>query len=94
MSEQKLHQISLVNREEFKMKGVTKVETFDDVEIILETNMGPLSLRGENLHINQLNLETGDLSVIGQVKAIQYLEAQGVKAAKGKGKNILDRLLK
>lgn len=94
MPDQKVHQIFLLNREEFKMKGVTKVDTFDDSEIILETNMGCLVLKGENLHINQLNLENGDMAVIGLITSMQYVEPQAMKAAKGKGKNILDRLLK
>ncbi len=92
--EQKVHHFSLVNREEFKLKGVTKVETFDESEIVLETNAGPMSLKGENLHIHNLNLETGDLAVIGLVKSIQYLDPQGYKSVKGKGKSILNRLLK
>lgn len=94
MAEQKMHHFSLVNREEFKLKGVTKVETFDDSEIVLETNAGPLALKGENLHINNLNLESEDLIVLGSVKSIQYLDPQGYKSAKGKGKSILNRLLK
>lgn len=94
MPEQKVHQFSLVNREDFKLKGVTKVENFDETEIVLETNAGPLALKGENLHINNLNLETGDLAVIGLIKTIQYLDPHGYKSAKGKGKSILNRLLK
>jgi sporulation protein YabP len=94
MVEQKVHQFSLLNREDFKLNGVTKVETFDDQEIIIETNAGPLGIFGENLHINRLNLETGDLEVIGLIKSIQYLEPQGIKSAKGKGKSLISRILK
>lgn len=91
MPEQKAHHFSLTNKDDFKMKGVTKVENFDDAEILLETNMGPLILKGDKLHINLLNLETGEMHVTGEVKTIAYLDPQG---AKGKGKNILQRILK
>ncbi|HHT62491.1 MAG: sporulation protein YabP [Bacillota bacterium] len=94
MPDQKVHYFSLDNREVFKLKGVTKVETFDDAEIVLETNAAPMVLKGENLHINNLNLEAGELTVIGLMKTIQYLEPQGYKSVKGKGKSILNRLLK
>ncbi|MEL7566726.1 MAG: sporulation protein YabP [Dehalobacterium sp.] len=95
MPEQKVHHhFSLVNREEFSLKGITKVETFDESEIVMETNAGPLAIKGENLHIHNLNLETGDLAVLGLVKSIQYLDPQGYKSVKGKGKSILNRLLK
>lgn len=93
MPDRNLHQVSILNREEVKLKGVIKVETFDDEEIILETNMGPLALRGENLHISHLNLETGELAAVGTVKSLQYLE-QGMKTAKGKGKSVIKRLMK
>ncbi|MGI6685115.1 MAG: sporulation protein YabP [Bacillota bacterium] len=94
MPEQKVHYFSLDHREVFKLKGVTKVETFDDAEIVLETNECPMAIKGENLHINHLNLEAGDLVVLGLIKTIQYLDPQGYKSAKGKGKSILNRLLK
>jgi len=94
MVEQKTHEFSLKNREDFRLKGVIKVETFDDCEVVLETTAGPLAVRGDNLHINQLNLETGELSVVGLIKSIQYMEAQGLKGVKGKGKSIIDRILK
>jgi len=94
MPEQKVHYLSLDNREVFKLKGVTKVETFDEEEIVLETNVAPMVVKGDNLHINNLNLEAGDLTVIGLVKMIQYLDPQGYKSAKSKGKSILNRLLK
>jgi sporulation protein YabP len=94
MSMGKEHQFSLINKEDFKLKGVTKVETFDDSEIVLATNGGPLILKGENLHINNLDLETGDLSVLGLIKSIQYLDAEGYQSLKGKSKGIIKRLLK
>lgn len=94
MAEQKNHQVSLFNREELKIQGVKKVESFDDEEIILETIMGVLALKGKNLHINHLDLDTGDLAVIGFIKTLQYLEQQAGKSAKGKGKSFISRLLK
>lgn len=94
MADQKAHYFSLDNREVFKLKGVTKVDTFNDEEIVLETNLSPMSVKGDNLHINNLNLEAGDLIVIGTIKSIQYLDPQGYKSIKGKGKSFINRLLK
>lgn len=94
MPEQKVHHFSLVNREELMLKGIIKVETFDESEIVIETNGGPMALKGENLHIQNLNLDTGDLAVLGLIKSIQYLDPHGYKTIKGKGKSILNRLLK
>ncbi len=84
------HSISLHARKLLVMEGIEHVESFDDSEIVLETNLGRLVLKGEGLHITQLNLETGNLSAEGYFTLIQYFESRG----KGKGKGILSRILK
>lgn len=66
------HQLSLKKREELRLTGVHNVESFDDQEIVLETNSGGLIIRGEDLHISQLNLEAGNLAVHGFVEVLQY----------------------
>lgn len=90
----KPHQLTLSNREEIKLTGIIRVNNFDEEEIDLETNMGVLAVRGEGLHINQLNIDTGEVAVIGLIKSLQYLEEQGMKNVKRKGKGFLDRILK
>lgn len=85
------HQVVITNREQVVVEGVIHVEKFDDEEIILETDLGMMSLRGEELHIKQLSLDQGQLIVDGVVKTVDYLE-DGGRARKGKGKGLLDRI--
>lgn len=94
MSEHQEHYFSLAGQETFKLKGVKKVETFDEGEIVIETNGGPMMIKGEKLHINHLNLEDGDIIVWGLIKTIQYLDMEKYMSAKEKGKGIIKRLLK
>ena len=84
------HSISIGGRKKLNMEGVQHVESFDDSELVLETNMGMLILKGEDLHITQLSLETGHLAAEGFFSSLQYLESKG----KGKGKGILNRIFK
>lgn len=67
------HGLELVDRNLLTMTGVSKVETFDDREIVLHTQLGLLTVRGESLHIRHLDLEQGDLVLDGEVGALLYV---------------------
>ena len=84
----KRHQITLQNREKLSIDGVTHVESFDDMEIVLQTDAGTLIIRGEGLHIKELNIDSSNLSVVGHVSAMEYTGEVGDR----KGKGILGRL--
>lgn len=86
----KKHQVTIAEREHLVVDGVTNVESFDDREIILETDLGMLIIRGEELHITELNLENANLVVDGYMKALEYA---GDSMSK-RGKGILAKLFK
>lgn len=65
------------------MEGVVNVDSFDNEEVVVETDLGGLIVRGEQLHIKELNLESGTLQVTGIVHGLQYV-GEGF-ARKGKG---------
>ncbi|NLM68549.1 MAG: sporulation protein YabP [Firmicutes bacterium] len=77
------HQILLVQRERLNVDGVLNVESFDDREIVLETEEGGLFIRGEDLHINELNLETSSLVVVGYIKTLEYTKDSFGQKSKG-----------
>ena len=54
------------------MTGVKKVQSFDPKEILLETELGILSIKGEQLGIKLLNLEEGKVDLQGHVGALIY----------------------
>lgn len=64
--------IVIENREKMTISGVTDVLSFDDQIIILETNLGLLTIKGENLKINKLNIDTSDFSLNGKLLGISY----------------------
>ncbi len=90
----KEYKIVMTNRKNAVIEGVENVESFDDEEILLETKMGFLVLRGQNLHIVQLNLEEGSLTVEGLCKSLDFVEEKNAKGIKGRGKGIIQRILR
>lgn len=88
------HSVHIKNREETIIEGVVHVDSFDDQEIVLDTEHGSLVIRGEGLHIKQLDLETGRFQVEGVLHALQYSAGPKGRAAKGRSKGLLERLLK
>ncbi len=66
------HNLILENRKNLVLTGVTDVDSFDESAILLYTQLGELVIRGKNLHINVMNVETGDLSVEGDISALVY----------------------
>ncbi|NLW16766.1 MAG: sporulation protein YabP [Firmicutes bacterium] len=92
LPEQYLHRIVITNRELVALEGVIHVDSFDDQEVILETELGMMAIRGEDLHIKQLSLDEGKLSVEGMVKAVDYLDGGIVQAGKKRSKGLFQRL--
>jgi sporulation protein YabP len=84
------HQVLLVQRERLNVDCVLNVDSFDDREIALETEEGGLIIRGEDLHINELNLETSSLVVLGYIKTLEYTKDSFGQ----KGKGILAKLFR
>lgn len=68
------HQLMLEDRERLTISGVSDVDSFDETTIVVYTDMGELTIKGDNLHISRLNVETGDLKVEGIIQALTYAE--------------------
>ena len=83
------HHLILEDRERLSVSGVEEVESFDENTIVMHTSQGTLIIRGENLHIEKLSLDGGDLKVEGEIDSISYEDDQ----AGGKG-GFLARLLR
>ncbi len=86
------HEVVITNRETVTIRGVLHVESFDEQEVTLDTRLGTLILRGENLHIRQLDLDQGNFAVEGTVASLQYQAPN--RDARDRGKGFLERLLR
>ncbi len=66
------HNIVLEDRRFLTVSGVSDVDSFDEETVIVFTDMGELTVRGSNLHINRLSVEVGELTVEGNIAALIY----------------------
>jgi len=85
--------LNLVNREKMQITGVNNVASYDEAEIIIQTVLGVLVVKGEGLHITNLNLEEGKLTVDGYVNKLEYPEDKGAKL-RDRSKGIFSRLIR
>ena len=84
--------IILENREKLNVSGILDVLSFDDQIIIIETQLGLLTIKGENLKINKLSLDTSDFTVDGYISSLTYSNSE-ISSSK-KNKNILSKIFK
>ena len=68
------HSLSLESREKLSISGVDDVSGFDENLIVLTTGQGDLTVRGENLHIDRIDLDAGQLEVRGSIQELSYDE--------------------
>ena len=84
--------IVLENREKLNVTGINDVFSFDAQIIIIETELGLLTIKGEDLKINKLRLDTSDFIVEGRIDSLNYSNQEA--SSNKKGKNILSKIFK
>ena len=82
--------IILENREKLTLSGVRDVLSFDDQIVIVETELGLLNIKGQNLKITKLSIDTGDVVVEGDILNLGYSE----KTLDKKGTSIMNKLFR
>ncbi|MBE6830746.1 MULTISPECIES: sporulation protein YabP [Eubacteriales] len=70
------HSLILENRRALTATGVSNVDSFDEQTIVAYTDLGQLIIKGTKLQINKLNIETGELTLTGDISAMSYVENQ------------------
>ncbi len=86
-----IQNLILENREKLSISGVLDVLSFDDQIVILETELGLLTVKGENLRINKLSLDTAEVIVDGEIYSLGYSEKSMEKKSGG---GILGKIFK
>ena len=73
------HHLILEDRKKLTLSGVQDVDCFDEQAVVLFTNMGKLIIRGQNLHVNGFQVESGDFSMEGDIKVLEYAENENAR---------------
>ena len=69
---QEEHSLRLVGRAELTITGVTEVSRFEEDGVLLQTDMGELTVQGEQLQLKELSLAGGRVAVSGSISALIY----------------------
>ena len=67
-----VHNIIMENRKKLTVSGVTDVDRFDENTVLLYTNMGELTVKGNDLHVNELSVTNGEMNIEGEIDAVIY----------------------
>ena len=69
------HKLILQNRKSGSFTGVTDVVNFDANEIILDTELGRLTIKGKELHVNRLDLQKKEVEIDGEKRCYPEYES-------------------
>ena len=70
-----VHRFSLENRRKAVITGVQDIHSFNENEVLLLSEAGKILLKGEQLHVRNLNLEKGEVDLSGNIDSVAYSEA-------------------
>lgn len=77
------HDVVMRSRRLLDITGVKQVESFDNEEFLLDTVMGFLAIKGQNLQMKNLDVDKGIVSIKGKIFDLVYLDDQHGDKAKG-----------
>ena len=83
------HDLVIKSRESMSVDGVKEVVSFDEGQVILVTVCGEMTVEGEGLHINVLDMDGGVVELNGKVEAVYYTDENSVQE---KGNGFFSRL--
>lgn len=83
------HKVTIADRNSSTISGVSDVLSFDVNEVLLETDMGMLMIKGQELHVKRLTLEKGEVDIEGQIDSLTYSSGGG-----SKNESLLGRLFR
>ncbi len=71
-----IQNLVLENREKLSISGVIDVLSFDDQIVILETELGMLTIKGDNIRINKLSIDTTEVVLEGEITSMSYTDKE------------------
>ena len=71
------HELKMNDRREIFLTGIKKIDSFDNEEFLMESNMGIILLKGTNLEIIKLDTHDGNVKIKGKINSFTYLDGEG-----------------
>ena len=71
IKQRRSHRLNMEDRKRLEMTGISDVISFDLNKILLETDYGVVTVKGDNLHVNRLSVEKGELDIDGSIQSLE-----------------------
>lgn len=84
------HSVNLLERKTLVITGVKKIDTFDKIHFILDTTMGFMIIKGEDLELIKLDTLSGNVTIKGTINSLEYV----LENKKSNDEGIISRLFK
>lgn len=84
------HEIKVTDRNIISLSGIKKIESFDNEEFLMQSNMGVILLKGERLEIIKLDTHDGNVKIKGKLNSFAYIE----NIKKNKEESLIAKLFK
>ena len=84
------HEFNVTERNIINLTGINKITSFDDQEFLMESTLGVILLKGENLEIVKLDTHDGNVKIKGKLNSLAYIE----NIKKQKEESLLAKLFK
>ncbi len=85
-----IQNLILESREKLNISGVVDVLSFDDSLVIVQTHLGILTVKGEDLRISKLNTDSEEVIVVGEISSMSYSD----KSVDKKDNSFLGKIFK
>lgn len=86
------HKLTVEGRAAGTITGICDVISFDETGVVLDTELGRLTIRGRELHVSRLSLEKGEADIEGTIDSLAYSSSQ--KSPKEQGETLFSRLFR
>ena len=85
------HKLTLENRGAGTVTGIREVVSFDENQVVLDTDLGLLTVKGKDLHVSRLTLEKGEVDLDGTIDSLNYSSNEALRKS---GESLFTRLFK
>ncbi len=85
------HSCVMQNRQTVNLTGIREVVSFDENQVVMDTDLGLLTVKGKDLRVSRLTVEKGEADLEGTVDSLGYSSNEAYRKA---GESLFFRLFK
>ena len=85
------HRVMMEDRGKISITGIADVVSFDENQVVLDTDKGLLTIKGRDLCVSRLTLDKGEIDIEGRPDSLVYSKSEGIK---GSSQSFFSRLFK